>query len=334
MKELEKKKISHYLLNIIASYLSNRAVMVDGRKKNNISAGVPQGSNLGPTLWNVLYDGILKISMPAKVTTIAFADDLALIAVAKKENILTNKINTALKNIDLWLTKNGLEPAPENTEAIMLTGRRRLQQTPFMFRGTRIFPSKTIKYLGVVLDESRKMTKHIEYVVSKADKIITQLTRAMPNIKGPRASKRKILGSVGQSIILYGAPIWLPATRSKRHLQMIKKCQRKMALRICSAYRTVSTEAALVLANLTPLELIARERAYKYRNKSLIQKPELRRRATENTIVRWQRAWETTTRANWTKTLIPNLKPWITRNHGEVNYHITQALTAHGSFGT
>ncbi|CAB0044279.1 unnamed protein product, partial [Trichogramma brassicae] len=37
-------------------------------------------------------------------------------------------------------------------------------------------------------------------------------------------------------------------------------------------------------------------------------------------------------KARWTHRLIPNIRVWIERRHGELNYHLTQLLTRHGFF--
>ena len=51
----------------------------DGRKSYAVSAGVPQGSVLGPILWNIMYDGVLRIKLPKGTQIVGFADDIALV---------------------------------------------------------------------------------------------------------------------------------------------------------------------------------------------------------------------------------------------------------------
>ena len=50
-----------------------------------ITGGVPQDLILGPQVWKV-YDDILKRSLPEGVSIIAFADDVALVNVAREIN--------------------------------------------------------------------------------------------------------------------------------------------------------------------------------------------------------------------------------------------------------
>ncbi|XP_057652399.1 uncharacterized protein LOC130891589 [Diorhabda carinulata] len=125
-------------------------------------------------------------------------------------------------------------------------------------------PTKAVKYLGVWLDTKLSFKQHIEKTIEKAEKTLSALANIMPNIGGPRASKRKILSSVVHSQILYGAPVWHTVSERKTFIAKLTRLQRKMAIRICSAYRTVSAEGVGVIAGLPPIELQAKERKERY----------------------------------------------------------------------
>ena len=61
-------------------------------------------------------------------------------------------------------------------------------------------------------------------------------------------------------MLLYAAPIWTSALNNHVILKKLFSAQRGVVMRIVSAYRTVSTSAVLVLANVPPIDLLAEER--------------------------------------------------------------------------
>ncbi|CAB0045377.1 unnamed protein product, partial [Trichogramma brassicae] len=87
-------------------------------------------------------------------------------------------------------------------------------------------------------------------------------------------------------------------------------------------------EATYVLAGMLPLALLADERARLYGRRREDAKNEERLA----TLSKWQEAWDRSKKARWTHRLIPNIRVWIERRHGELNYHLTQLLTGHGFF--
>ncbi|KAJ8910519.1 hypothetical protein NQ315_012816 [Exocentrus adspersus] len=265
--ELRSRGIEESLINIVADYLSNREVILEAEgitKTRSITSGVPQGSVLGPTLWNLFYDELLGIQQPPGVTLIGFADDVALLVVAKGEELLINTGNEALQRIATWMDRKGLQLAPEKTEAALLTTKRKIGNIQFQIQGVTVKPSKVVKYLGAWLDTKLTFAEHVKRAIQKAEKTTAALSRLMPNVGGPRASKRRLLASVIQSQVLYAAPVWHRVTENKKLIRKLAGLQRRLNIRITSAYRTVSTEGAGVIAGVPPIELLIQQRWEKY----------------------------------------------------------------------
>lgn len=87
-------------------------------------AGVPQGSVLGPTLWNILYDEVLTINLPARINLVAYADDLAIVAHNRSVLELETAIRVTTDRITAWMNDKGLSLALQKTEVVMLKKRR------------------------------------------------------------------------------------------------------------------------------------------------------------------------------------------------------------------
>lgn len=104
-----------------------------------------------------------------------------------------------------------------------------------------------------------------------------------------------------------------------------------MALRVSSAYRTVSNEAAMMVAGMPPIHLLAIERTQIERAKNQgIAVDRAKEDARNHLIAKWQEEWDVAVNRRWAHRLIPNIQQWIHRNHGQVNFHLTQFLTGHG----
>jgi hypothetical protein len=330
VKKLEKRQISRYLLNIIKKYLSGRRVSLDRSTSEEIGGGVPQGSVLGPTLWNILYDDVMEIEAPEGVSMVCYADDLAIVVTASTREDMILKGNETLHSTKLWMAANKLIIAEEKTVATILNQKRKLEGISFSLGNCRINPAPWVKYLGVTLDRGLRFGRHIKEVTEKAAKTAKALGSILPNVNRPRSSKRRVLCAVIQSIILYAAPVWQSAMNHETNRALIKSAQRLASQRICSAYRTVSYEGLMVVAGTIPLHLLAEERKMAYKKKLLpgYDFKDQRR----HTMAEWQKEWRETSNAAWTRRLIKEVAPWVERRFGEIDFYMTQCLTGHGCF--
>lgn len=74
-----------------------------------------------------------------------------------------------------------------------------------------------VKYLEVILDHNMRMTRHIERLKKKTLGISKQLNMSMPHSAGPSSSKRRLLVSVIQSVVLYATPVCAKVLRHQKY---------------------------------------------------------------------------------------------------------------------
>ncbi|KAK9754799.1 Reverse transcriptase (RNA-dependent DNA polymerase) [Popillia japonica] len=106
------------------SYLKDRCLSYEtmsGERNMTVTSGAAQGSILGPDLWNILYDNLLRIQMPEEVTVVGYADDIAvLISVRRDVDAAQLKLNQAMRKIESWMQRHGLSLALNKTEIVIL----------------------------------------------------------------------------------------------------------------------------------------------------------------------------------------------------------------------
>ena len=122
----------------------------------------------------------------------------------------------------------------------------------------RVLVKRSIKYLGLVLDSKLNYEIHFTQVTPRVEKAAISLGRLLPNFGGPREKVRRLYTAVTQSMLLYGSPIWAEDRKiTPKNTKALRKVQRLMAIKVIKAYRTISAEAAITLAGMTPLDHLA-----------------------------------------------------------------------------
>lgn len=316
-----------YLQKIIDDYLTERTI-ISSKTRLEMTAGVPQGSVLGPTLWNIAYNEVFSLDLPEGADLTGYADDLALTIGAQTVTLLEHRANAALRTINTWLKKQSLELAAQKSESVLITNRYKIGNFKIELEGEQIEIKDAVKYLGVTIDKRLSFTRHIRAATEKASKISNNLNRIMPRTYGAGEGKRKLLAKIAESIISYGAPVWGESLKIKQNTKNLGKAQRATAIRVSRAYRTVSSEVLMVIGRCIPWD-IKSELRQKLRNGEE-QCEDFESRCLEI----WQHKWSSnnTNKGKWTRSLIPDIRRWYNRPHGELTFELTQALTGHGCF--
>jgi hypothetical protein len=120
----------------------------------------------------------------------------------------------------------------------------------------------------------------------------------------------------------HGCEIWVEALEKTRNLDLKNIVHRLAALRVASAYRTVSYDAACVVSGMIPIKILLMEDKLCWIDKQNNGDPN-RAQHRENSVRQWQEHLDTSTKGRWTHTVIPLIISWLEGPHGEVDYFVT-----------
>ena len=85
---------------MLDDFLSRRWVIYEGDKwslKEEMTCGAPQASQVGPLVWNVMYDDFLHMNLTSGTKIIGFVDDALVVYAAGDVGILELRINESLR---------------------------------------------------------------------------------------------------------------------------------------------------------------------------------------------------------------------------------------------
>ena len=265
---LKRYKVPGNLLRIMQNYFSERkATLPLGGKEysKNLTRGCPQGAKCSPLLWNVLYSDMLNLNLPTGCYLQGFADDAILCVEGNSLETALFRVNTALESIVNWGNNCKLTFNPSKTQVMLISRKNKITQSPqITMNGEVVELVKEMKYLGIIIDTKLKWNKHVTYICSKAKRILHQILRTTGKKWGVSGDLLRLLYTNAiEPLISYGSRIWINGLENSTIKRTLISTQRSFAIMIIKGYRSISAEAALVLANLMPLDIKLRMTASK-----------------------------------------------------------------------
>ncbi|CAF4831280.1 unnamed protein product [Pieris macdunnoughi] len=203
-----------YLRRIVGSYLEGRQVaVVNGQGeivRHPVLCGVPQGSVLGPFLWNISYDWVLRGALLPGMRLFCYADDTLVVASGGSFGEVAQLAMAGTRLVVGRIQALGLRVSLDKTEALLFHGPRMGPPSgaALVVEGVRISVASSMKYLGLVLDGRWNFEPHFKSLEGRLVRAAGALGKLLPNLGGPCQSVRRLYCGIIRSMALYGAPIW------------------------------------------------------------------------------------------------------------------------------
>ena len=232
------------LYNLIDSFLSNRLqrVVLNGQSSDweKVTAGVPQGSILGPLLFLIYINDISK-NLESNVKL--FADDTSIFSVVFESNLTSRILNNDLLKIQQWAYqwKMSFNPDPTKQAQEVIFSRKNIkpQHPNLVFNQIDVKRVPHQKHLGLILDDKLNFKQHAKVLIDKASKGIGVIRKLRYSI--PRQALVTLYKSFIRSVLEYADVIYDQPSNGS-FSDKLESVQYNAALAITGAIRGTSKD--------------------------------------------------------------------------------------------
>ena len=240
IQKLKGAGVAGDLLEWFSNYLKDRKqrVVIAGSNSGwlDITAGVPQGSILGPLLFLVYINDITSnISSNIRL----FADDTSLYLIVDLPDTAATLLNDDLSRISEWANTWLVSFNAAKTKHLLISRKRHTPVHPPLFmNNVEITSVKEHKHLGILLSNDGAWQAHIESILSKAWRRVNILRKFKFILD--RKSLEKLYFSFIRPILEYSDIVW--DNCSLFQSDELEKLQLEMARIVTGTTKLISIE--------------------------------------------------------------------------------------------
>jgi hypothetical protein len=221
-----------------------------------VTKGCPQGSDSGPTLWNIIISGLTALlSNAPNLKIVVFANDIMITMQGTSLPAIFTTLQTSLQIREEWCKEHRLEISKDKSALMPMftTNSEEYKCHPTTVAWGIKLVSK-MRYLEVMLDCKLDWYPHAQYLDNKFLHIHNSLVRCSKATWG--MSFYNLMTAYTYTIlpaITYVSEAWstLISKRAKSKLQQV---QRSFLVLITKAYRRVSHKALSAIAGIMPID--------------------------------------------------------------------------------
>ena len=165
----------------LSTYLSNRyhRVKINDSRSSwaPVKKGIPQGSCLGPLLFNIFINDIFCFIKECNLMN--YADDNTLSTSAKSIEIVIKMLRNDTENAIKWFSENFMKVNPEKFQVMLMKPSSCMIDMPttFKIQDVSLPTQNSVKLLGITIDDRLKFDEQVDYMCQRASKQLKVMYR-------------------------------------------------------------------------------------------------------------------------------------------------------------
>lgn len=253
LSKLQAIGLNDSLLLWLKSYLLNRLVCVSFNGHKSLpfepSSGVPQGSVLGPLLFNIFINDISHIF---ENDHLLLADDLKIFRKIRSSNDIP-RLQADIDKLHEWTVVNNLKLNTDKCYAMSFSNKVNPTPTNYNINGTPLVEVTKMKDLGVTFDKKLKFDDHVNSIVKKSYSMLGFVMRTASKFND-LSCVNFLYNSLVRSRLEYNTAVWNPYQSTYK--SKIERVQRKYTrlLFYKLQYEPLSYTQRLQVLNMPELE--------------------------------------------------------------------------------